>query len=117
MYGEFIGKRDDSQEAASQFVNLAPKPITILLLRLDANGRVKDSNTHLLCQIRPFPHNLFFEIRSEFVIRHACRLSKEVMRNKVRFGEPPKPTREARVLHHRADGARNGPVNKVRSKK
>jgi len=76
VYREFIGKGHDSQEAALQFVNGRPKPITILLLRLDTNGRLDDSNAHLFAQIRPFPHNLFFEIRGEFIVRHACRLSK-----------------------------------------
>ena len=77
-------KGHDSQEAALQLIHRAPKPITILLSRLDANGRFKDSNTRLLCQIRPLTHNLFFEIRSEFVIGHLHRLSKEMTRNKVR---------------------------------
>jgi len=76
VYGEFIGKRHDSQEAALQFVNGRPKPITILLLRLDTNGRLDDSNAHLFAQIRPFPQNLFFEIRSELVIRHAGSVSE-----------------------------------------
>jgi hypothetical protein len=47
MYRDLIGKGDDSQEAALQFVNGGPKPITILLLRLDANGRFDDPNAHL----------------------------------------------------------------------
>jgi hypothetical protein len=44
---EFIGKRDDSQEASLELVDRAPKPITIQLLQFDANGRFDDSNAHL----------------------------------------------------------------------
>jgi hypothetical protein len=85
VYREFIGKRDNSQEATLQFVDFAPKPITILFLWLNTNGRFDDLNAHLLCQVWSLPQNLIFEIRSEFVIRHARQRIREDNARKSSF--------------------------------
>jgi hypothetical protein len=48
MYRDFIGKRDDPQEASLQLIDFSPKPISIPLLRLDSNWRLNDADAHLL---------------------------------------------------------------------
>jgi len=78
VYGEFIGKRNNSQEAPLQLIDFGPKPISVVLLRLDSNRRLKDANAHLLRQIWSLPHHLIFKVRRKTVSRHPRSLSKTV---------------------------------------
>lgn len=77
MYGQFIGKGDDSQESALQFIDRCPETIAILFLQLDADGRLNDSNAHLFRQVWALAQDLIFEIQREFIGRHSQRLTKE----------------------------------------
>jgi hypothetical protein len=65
VYRQFIGKRDDSQEAPAQLVYAAPKTITVVLLKLCTNGRANDSNAHVLGEVRSFAPNLILKIGRE----------------------------------------------------
>lgn len=72
MYGQFIGKRDDSQETPAELVNPAPKTITIAFpCKSYTDGRANDSNTHVLGQVRSFANDLIFKIWRELIVRHA----------------------------------------------
>jgi hypothetical protein len=62
VYHQFIGKRDDSQEAPAKLIYSAPKTIPVVPLKLGTNGRANDSNAHLLREVRSLAHNLIFEI-------------------------------------------------------
>jgi hypothetical protein len=47
VYGEFIGKRNNSQEAPLQLLDRRPKTIAILFLRFNPQGRFDNANAHL----------------------------------------------------------------------
>jgi hypothetical protein len=74
VYGQFIGKRDDSQEAPAQLIYSAPKTIPVVPLKLCTNGRANDSNAHLLGQVRSLAQNLIFKIWRELIVRHASSI-------------------------------------------
>jgi len=78
VYGEFIGKRNNSQEAPLQLIDFGPKPISVVLLGLDSNRRLKDANAHLLRQIWSLLHHLIFKVGRKTVSRHPRSLSKTV---------------------------------------
>jgi hypothetical protein len=78
VYGEFIGKRNNSQEAPLQLIDFGPKPISVVLLRLHSHRRLNDANAHLLRQIWSLPHHLIFKVRRKTVSRHPRTLSKTV---------------------------------------
>ena len=75
---DFIGKRDDPQEASLQLTDFSPKPISILLLRLDSNRRFNDTDANVLRYVWPLSHHLIFEVQRKRVRWRACSLSKGV---------------------------------------
>jgi hypothetical protein len=83
VYGEFIGERNDSQEAAVKFVDPSPEAITVLLLRLGTNRRLDNPDAHVFCQIRALTHDLLLEIWRELIVRHAVSVSKKLKRRIV----------------------------------
>ena len=74
MYRQFIGKRDDSQEAPAKLIHSAPKTIPVVPLKLCTYGRANDSNAHLLGQVRSLAHNLILKIWRELIVRHASSI-------------------------------------------
>ena len=74
MYGQFIGKRDDSQEAPAKLFHSAPQTIPVVTLKFCTNGRASDSNAHLLGQVRSLAQNLIFKIWRELIVRHASSI-------------------------------------------
>jgi hypothetical protein len=85
VYRQFIGKRDDSQEAPAKLIHSAP-------LKLCTNGRANDSNAHVLGQVRSLAQNLIFKIWRETIVRHASsilrtqRAGKNVVAEKEKLG-------------------------------
>jgi hypothetical protein len=61
VYRQFIGKRDDSQEAPAKLIHSALQTIPVIPLTLSTNGRANDSNAHLLGQIRSLAQDLIFK--------------------------------------------------------
>ena len=74
MYRQFIGKRDDSQEAPAKLIYSAPKTIPVVTLKLCTNGRANDSNAHVPGQIRSLAQNLIFKVWRELIVRHASSI-------------------------------------------
>jgi len=84
VYRQFIGKRNDSQEAPAKLIHSAPKTIAVVPLKLCTNGRANDSNADILGQVRPLAQNLIFKIWRELIIRHASSiLGTQCGRNNV----------------------------------
>ena len=74
MYRQFIGKRDDSQEAPAKLIHSAPKTIPVVPLKFCTNGRANDLNAHVLGEVRSLAHNLIFKIWREPIARHASSI-------------------------------------------
>jgi hypothetical protein len=70
VYRHFIGKGDDSQEAAAKLIHFAPKTIPVVPLKLCTNGRANDSNAHVPGQVRSLAHNLILKIWRELIVKH-----------------------------------------------
>ena len=79
MDGELIGKCDDSQESALEFVDRSPEPIAILPLRLDTCRRLNDP-MHISLEVWPFAYHLFLKVDGEPVIRHTGNVSESAGR-------------------------------------
>ena len=112
MYRQFIGKRDDSQEAPTKLIHSAPKTITIAPLKLCTNGRTKDSDAHVLGQVRSLAHDLIFKIWRKLIVRHASSIlrtqhgRKNVMAEKEKLGGMFASPRPVRSLADTANGGR-----------
>jgi hypothetical protein len=76
VYRQFIGKRDDSQEAPAKLIHSAPKTISVVPLKLCTNGRANDSNAHVPGQVRSLAQNLIFKIWRELIVRHASSMKR-----------------------------------------
>jgi len=85
VYRQFIGKRDDSQEAPAKLIHSAPQTIPVIPLTLSTNGRANDSNAHVLGQIRSLAQDLIFKIWRELIVRHAWRQARRSFASSGRF--------------------------------
>ena len=86
MNGKLISERHDSQEAPAQFGDSAPKTETVVLLRLDTEWRLDDTNTHLAREIRTLSEDAAFKVWSERVIGHAATIANASPATKPRRG-------------------------------
>jgi hypothetical protein len=71
VYGEFIGKRHDSQVTAAELRSDRPEAESVVLLRFDSDWSLNHADTHLLREIRTLPKDFALEIRRELVVKHS----------------------------------------------
>ena len=75
MYCDSIRKRDHAQESPFPFLNLSPKPETVLFLRLNTNRVFNDTDAHGFGQIWTLAQDLILKILGELIIWHAAKLT------------------------------------------
>ena len=67
MNSHLIFKRDNTQYATFEFVNIAPEPEAVVILNLRAKRVLDNSNAPFLLEIWPFSQDFLLEILSELV--------------------------------------------------
>src|SRR5208337_3425986 len=63
-----VAKGNHPHNAALKFINGAPEPKTIMLLRLNPQGVLNYADAPFFFQVRPFSHNLVLEVIRKAVI-------------------------------------------------
>jgi len=66
--GFLVAESDDSQHPALKFRNHTPESVPVMLLRLNFQRILDNTDTPFLYQVRPFSQNFFFKIFSKLII-------------------------------------------------
>jgi len=85
---DFVVQGHNSKIPIAEFRDHSPESIPVVLLPLDANGSLNNSDTPFAAKIGALPKDFALEIPGEAVVGHADKLSGSVLGVTARESNP-----------------------------
>jgi hypothetical protein len=85
-YGFPIFQCNHAEDLTAQFLDLAPIPESVVLLRLEPDRVLADTDAPVLLQLGAFSQDFVFEVARECIVCHAHMIRQRVWEGNYFFG-------------------------------